>query len=89
MPELKPSEVSEILKMQIAGMKNKLEFDEIGTVLNVGDGVARVFGLNNVQSNELIVFEDGTKGIVLNLEEDNVGAVLLGSSENVKEGFTV
>lgn len=89
MPELKPSEVSEILKMQIAGMTNRLEFDEVGTVLNVGDGVARIYGLNKVQSNELIEFEDGTKGIVLNLEEDNVGAVLLGSSENVKEGYTV
>ncbi|MDR1055325.1 MAG: F0F1 ATP synthase subunit alpha [Prevotellaceae bacterium] len=89
MPELKPSEVSEILKMQIAGMKTQLEFNEIGTVLNVGDGVAHIYGLNKVQSNELIEFEDGTKGIVLNLEEDNVGAVLLASSENVKEGYTV
>lgn len=89
MAELKPSEVSEILKMQLAGIKNQLEFDEVGTVLNVGDGVARIYGLNKVQSNELIEFEDGTKGIVLNLEEDNVGAVLLGSIENVKEGFTV
>ena len=89
MPELKPSEVSEILKMQLAGMKNRLEFEEVGEVLNVGDGVARVYGLDNVQSNELVVFEDGTKGIALNLEEDNVGVVLLGPSEHIREGVTV
>lgn len=86
---IKASEVSEVLKMQLEGIKSKLEFDEVGTVLNVGDGVARIYGLNKVQSNELIEFEDGTKGIVLNLEEENVGAVLLGSSENIKEGFSV
>ena len=89
MPELKPSEVSEILKMQLAGMKHSLEFEEVGEVLNVGDGVARVYGLDNVQSNELVVFEDGTKGIALNLEEDNVGVVLLGPSEHIREGVTV
>ena len=89
MPELKPSEVSEILKMQLAGMKNRLEFEEVGEVLNVGDGVARVYGLDNVQSNELVIFEDGTRGIALNLEEDNVGVVLLGPSEHIREGITV
>lgn len=89
MDAIKASEVSSILKMQLEGIKTSLEFDEIGTVLNVGDGVARIYGLNKVQSNELIVFEDGTKGIVLNLEEENVGAVLLGSSENIKEGMSV
>ena len=89
MNSIKASEVSEILKMQLEGIKTTLEFDEIGTVLNVGDGVARIYGLNKVQSNELIVFDDGTKGIVLNLEEENVGAVLLGSSENIKEGMNV
>ena len=89
MPELRPSEISEILKMQLAGIKNRLEFEEVGEVLNVGDGVARVYGLDNVQSNELVEFEDGTKGIALNLEEDNVGVVLLGSSEHIREGATV
>ena len=89
MPELRPSEISEIIKMQLAGIKNRLEFEEVGEVLNVGDGVARVYGLDNVQSNELVEFEDGTKGIALNLEEDNVGVVLLGSSEHIREGATV
>lgn len=86
---IKASEVSDVLKMQLEGIKSRLEFDEVGTVLNVGDGVARIYGLNKVQANELIQFEDGTKGIVLNLEEENIGAVLLGSSKNIKEGFGV
>lgn len=89
MTQIKPSEVSEILRKQIEGLRNEIEFEEVGTVLQVGDGIARIYGLNNVQSNELIEFDSGVMGIVLNLEEDNVGAVLLGSSELIKEGDTV
>ncbi|MBP5259277.1 MAG: F0F1 ATP synthase subunit alpha [Paludibacteraceae bacterium] len=89
MPDIKPSEISNVLKMQLDGFKQKLEFEEIGKVLQVSDGVARVFGLEKVQSNELVEFEGGTMGVVLNLEEDNVGVVLLGPTESVKEGFTV
>ncbi|MDR2027582.1 MAG: F0F1 ATP synthase subunit alpha, partial [Prevotellaceae bacterium] len=84
MDAIKASEVSSILKMQLEGIRTNMEFDEVGTVLNVGDGVARIYGLNRIQSNELILFEDGSRGIVLNLEEENVGAVLLGSSEKIK-----
>jgi len=89
MADIKASEVSEFLKKEIAGISLKDGFQEVGSVLQIGDGIARIFGLNEVQSNELIEFESGIKGIVLNLEEDNVGAVLLGPSEKVKEGFTV
>jgi len=89
MSEIKPSEVSEVLKKQLQGFKTEIELEEIGTVLQVGDGIARIYGLSKVQSNELIEFDSGQMGIVLNLEEDNVGAVLLGSSEEVKEGDTV
>jgi F-type H+-transporting ATPase subunit alpha len=88
MAEVKPAEVSAILREQLAGFKSAAELEEVGTVLQVGDGIARVYGLSNVQSGELIEFDNGLKGIVLNLEEDNVGAVLLGSSTNVKEGDT-
>jgi F-type H+/Na+-transporting ATPase subunit alpha len=89
MSTIKPSEVSKILKEQIKGIHTEVELEEIGTVLQVGDGIARIHGLTNVGSNEMIEFESGVVGIVLNLEEDNVGAVLLGSSEDVKEGDTV
>jgi len=89
MSTIKPSEVSKILKEQIKGIHTDIELEEIGTVLQVGDGIARIHGLTNVRSNEMIEFESGVVGIVLNLEEDNVGAVLLGSSEEVKEGDTV
>jgi F-type H+-transporting ATPase subunit alpha len=89
MSQIKPSEVSEILKKQIEGFKGDVELEEVGTVLQVGDGIARIYGLNKVQANELIEFETGVAGIVLNLEEDNVGAVLLGSSEMIKEGDSV
>jgi len=89
MAQIKPSEVSEILKKQLEGFKSNVELEEVGTVLQVGDGIARIYGLNSVQSNELIEFDSGVMGIVLNLEEDNVGAVLLGSTELVKEGDTV
>jgi len=89
MSQIKPSEVSEILKKQIEGFKSEVELEEVGTVLQVGDGIARIYGLNSVQANELIEFDSGVAGIVLNLEEDNVGAVLLGSSELIKEGDSV
>jgi len=89
MAELKPAEVSEILKQKIQDFKSEAQLEEVGTVLQVGDGIARIYGLTNVQANELIEFENGMNGIVLNLEEDNVGAVLLGPSEQIKEGNTV
>lgn len=89
MINIKPAEISEILKQQLDNFKSEAELEEVGTVLQVGDGIARIYGLLNVESNEMIEFESGIKGIVLNLEEDNVGAVLLGLSEEVKEGDTV
>jgi F-type H+-transporting ATPase subunit alpha len=89
MAEVKPSEVSAILKEQLAGFKSDAELEEVGSVLQVGDGIARIYGLSSVQAGELIEFETGLRGMVLNLEEDNVGAVLLGSSEGIKEGDTV
>ncbi len=89
MADIKPAEVSAILKQQLEGFKSEAELEEVGTVLQVGDGIARIYGLSNVEANEMIEFEEGTKGIVLNLEEDNVGAVLLGNSKNIKEGDTV
>src|ERR1035437_884731 len=89
MAEIKPAEISAILREQLAGFKSASELEEVGTVLQVGDGIARIYGLSNVQSGELIEFENGLRGIVLNLEEDNVGAVLLGASNDIKEGDTV
>ncbi|RIH64031.1 F0F1 ATP synthase subunit alpha [Mariniphaga sediminis] len=89
MINIKPAEISEILKQQLENFRSEAELEEVGTVLQVGDGIARIYGLSNVESNEMIEFESGIKGIVLNLEEDNVGAVLLGSTEEVKEGDTV
>lgn len=89
MTEIRPSEVSEVIKKQLQGFSNDIELEEVGTVLQVGDGIARIYGLSKVRSNELIQFDSGVMGIVLNLEEDNVGAVLLGSSEKVSEGDTV
>ncbi|HAW20821.1 MAG TPA: F0F1 ATP synthase subunit alpha [Flavobacteriales bacterium] len=89
MPEIKPAEVSAILREQLSGAKTAAELEEVGSVLQVGDGIARIYGLSNVQSGELIEFEDGLQAIALNLEEDNVGAVLLGHSTSIKEGDTV
>lgn len=89
MGNIKPSEVSEILRKQLEGLTIDIEMEEVGTVLQVGDGIARVYGLNNVQANELVEFSNGVEGLVQNLEEDNVGVVLLGSSEGIKEGDTV
>ena len=88
MAEIKPAEVSAILREQLSGFKSQVELEEVGTVLQVGDGVARIYGLSKVQSGELIEFETGLQAIVLNLEEDNVGAVLLGDSAGIKEGST-
>ncbi len=89
MAEVKPAEVSAILRQQLSGFKSESQLEEVGTVLQVGDGIARIYGLTNVQSGELIEFESGLRAIVLNLEEDNVGAVLLGPSKGIKEGDTV
>ena len=89
MADVKPAEVSAILREQLAGFKSEAELEEVGTVLQIGDGIARIYGLSGVQSGELIEFDNGLKAIVMNLEEDNVGAVLLGSSEGIKEGDTV
>jgi F-type H+-transporting ATPase subunit alpha len=89
MAEIKPAEVSAILKQQLTGFNTDVQLEEVGTVLQVGDGIARIYGLNNVQSGELVEFSNGLQGIVLNLEEDNVGAVLLGSSNDIKEGDVV
>ncbi|NCB06578.1 MAG: F0F1 ATP synthase subunit alpha [Bacteroidia bacterium] len=89
MTNIKPAEISDILKQQLEGFKTEAELEEVGTVLQVGDGIARIYGLSNVESNEMIEFGNGMKGIVLNLEEDNVGVVLLGLSEKIKEGDTV
>jgi F-type H+-transporting ATPase subunit alpha len=89
MTSIKPAEISQILKQQLEGFKSESELEEVGTVLQVGDGIARIYGLSNVESNEMIEFDSGVKGIVLNLEEDNVGAVLLGLSSKIKEGDSV
>ncbi len=90
MAEIKPAEVTAILRKELAGYQDIKELEEVGTVLQVGDGIARIYGLNNAESGELIEFtKNGLKAIVLNLEEDNVGAVLLGESLEIKEGDTV
>jgi F-type H+-transporting ATPase subunit alpha len=89
MASIKPAEVSAILKQQLAGFDSSASLDEVGTVLQVGDGIVRAYGLANVEYGELVEFEGGLEGIVLNLEEDNVGIVLLGHSKNVKEGSIV
>ncbi|MCL4114220.1 UNVERIFIED_CONTAM: hypothetical protein GTU68_065101 [Idotea baltica] len=89
MAGVKAAEVSAILKKQLSGFKAEASLDEVGTVLQVGDGIARVYGLSNVQYGELVEFEGGLEGIVLNLEEDNVGVVLLGPSRGVSEGAVV
>ena len=91
MPEntIKPSEVSEVLLQQLQGIDTSLKFDEVGTVLQVSDGVARIYGLRNAEANELLQFENGIMGTVMNLEEDNVGAVLLGPTDQIKEGMIV
>ncbi|MCB0781894.1 MAG: F0F1 ATP synthase subunit alpha, partial [Flavobacteriales bacterium] len=89
MAVVNPAEVTAILKQELAGSRTNAELEEVGTVLQVGDGIARIYGLEGVQSGELVEFASGLRGIVLNLEEDNVGAVLLGPSVGIKEGDTV
>ena len=89
MADINPAEVSSILREQLAGVKSAAELEEVGTILQVGDGIARIYGLSNVESGELIEFDNGVRGIALNLEEDNVGAVLLAPSGDLKEGSSV
>ncbi|MFT4155664.1 F0F1 ATP synthase subunit alpha [Parafilimonas sp.] len=86
MVEIKPDEISEILRQQLSNFNAAADLEEVGTVLQVGDGIARIYGLNNVRSGELVEFENGVKAIALNLEEDNVGVVLMGEQENIREG---
>lgn len=86
---IKPDEISAILKQQLSGFKSETELEEVGTVLQVGDGIARVYGLSKAQAGELVQFENNVEAIVLNLEEDNVGVVLMGPGEGIKEGSTV
>ncbi len=89
MVEVKPDEISAILREQLSNFKTEAELEEVGTVLQVGDGIARVYGLNHVRAGELVEFENGVRAIALNLEEDNVGVVLMGSWDTIKEGDTV
>jgi F-type H+-transporting ATPase subunit alpha len=89
MAEINPAEISAILKKQLSGFESGATLEEVGTVLQVGDGIARVYGLSNAQYGELVQFENGLEAIVLNLEEDNVGVVLLGPSTGIREGSTV
>ena len=86
---IRPSEVSEILLQQLKEIDTSLQYEEVGTVLQVSDGVVRIYGLLNAEANELLEFENGIKAIVMNLEEDNVGAVLLGPTDLIKEGMVV
>lgn len=86
---IRVSEVSDILQRQLEGIDARIQLDEIGTVLQVSDGVVRIYGLRNAEANELLEFDNGIKAIVMNLEEDNVGAVLLGPTDRIKEGYTV
>lgn len=86
---INPSEISEVLKQQLENVNNKVSFQEVGTVLEVGDGVAHVYGLENVRANELVEFENGVKGVAMNLEESNVGVILLNNIDRVTENMTV
>ena len=86
---IKISEISEVLRMQLEGIDTNVKYDETGVVISVSDGVVRIFGLQNAESNELLEFDNGMQAIVMNLEQDNVGAILLGDSSTIKEGFTV
>ena len=89
MAEIKPDEISAILRQQLSNSNVSQQLEEVGTVLQVGDGIARVYGLSNVGAGELVEFENGVRAIALNLEEDNVGVVLMGESGDIKEGATV
>ena len=87
--DISPSEITKILKEQIKNLGDKAEVSEIGKVLSVGDGIARVYGLDNVQAGEMVEFQDNSKGMALNLESDNVGIVIFGDDKSIKEGDTV
>ena len=87
--DINPSEITKILKEQIKNLGDKTQVSEIGKVLSVGDGIARVYGLDNVQAGEMVEFDDGSKGMALNLESDNVGVVIFGDDRKIKEGDTV
>ncbi len=89
MVDIKPDEISAILRQQLSNFNASADLEEVGTVLQVGDGIARVYGLNGVSSGELVEFENGVKAIALNLEEDNVGVVMMGDSKAIKEGDKV
>ena len=89
MVSIRPDEISAILKQQIADYDKSVSVSNVGTVLQIGDGIARVYGLEQVMAGELVQFEDGTEGIALNLEDDNVGAVLMGEGRGIQEGSTV
>ena len=86
---IKVSEVSKVLLKQLEGLDTGIQFNETGTVITVSDGVVRIFGLRNAEANELLEFDNGMRAIVMNLEEDNVGAILLGNSNEIKEGFKI
>ena len=85
---INPSEITKILKEQIKNFGDKAEVTEVGKVLTVGDGIARIYGLDNVQAGEMVEFDDGSKGMALNLESDNVGVVIFGDDRKIKEGDT-
>src|SRR5690348_12936860 len=89
MPDIKPDEISTILRQQLSGFDAEADVEEVGTILQIGDGIARVYGLGNVRAGELVEFENGVQGIALNLEEDNVGVVLMGETGNLQEGAKV
>ena len=89
MVDIKPDEISAILRQQLSNFNTSADLEEVGTVLQVGDGIARVYGLSNVRAGELVEFANGVKAIALNLEEDNVGVVLMGESSEIKEGDKV
>ena len=86
---IKPSEVSGVLLEKLRGIENSSKYEEVGTVLQVSDGVVRIYGLYNAEADELLEFDNGIKAIVMNLEEDNVGAILLGPTDKIKEGMTM
>src|SRR5580698_11568497 len=89
MVDIKPDEISAILRQQLGNVDSAATLEEVGTVLQIGDGIARVYGLNGVRQGELVEFNNGVKAIALNLEEDNVGVVLMGESAGIKEGSKV
>ena len=87
--QINPSEITKLLKEQIKNFGEKAEVSEVGKVLSVGDGIARVYGLDNVEAGEMVEFDDGSKGMALNLESDNVGVVIFGDDRKIKEGSIV